>query len=274
MLTTLRPQSKFQSPPARRDSKPGPVESKPETSHSVDLFQANCSPSKPGLGRLLASASALALSVGSQTAQAAETVLEQQALAEAQEIDLVLSSTRAADTVVDPLLGKKWTTPDTLMGKDGGKKFHFAEGAMERVTAKHVTSEKLPPGAPRLTARGVDPNQSSKRYPEGQLGWRLTEPFKECTSMAGDGTCLETEWNAITYQNLSCLYTNESTGEVVRVLHRSTANNNTSQMDRSVCAGHRLVKDSQGFYGPVQTDESGKTLYVNPLVIVSMETVQ
>ena len=222
---------------------------------------------------LLSSVSALALTALPHGAQAAEAALEQQTQTQLQEIDLVLSSTRAADTRVDPRLGEKWKTPDSVMGLDGGKVYHFPEGAMARVTAKHVTADSLGPGAPKLTAYGVDPRQFSKQYPEGQISWSLTEPYKECTAQSADGTCLETRWESITYQNISCLYKNENTGETVRVLHRSTNSRETSNMDRGVCAGHRLVKDANGFYGPVQTNSRGEKLYVNPLNIVEMEVV-
>ena len=263
MLTQLTRHHLRQSPPRVGRQKvqqapPSPSESFSKAAHSEKGMS---------LGKLLASVSALALTAATQSVEAADA-LSQQA-----EIELVLSSTRAADTAVDPLLGQKWQTPDQVQGKEGGQLYHFAKGAMAQVTAKHVTADSLSPDAPRLTARGVDPNQSSKQYPQGQVGWRLTEPFKECTEFSSDGTCLSTRWESITYKNLSCLYKNETTGETVRVLHRSTDNTDTDQMNRSVCAGHRLVKDSNGFWGPVQTDSRGNTLYVNPLNIVQMEVV-
>lgn len=238
-----------------------------------DRYDASAKEDKPSLGKLLTSVSMLALTLAPQVSQAAETVMSQETQAQLQEIDLVLSSTRAADTRVDPRLGEKWKTPDTVQGKDGGKVYHYAKDSMDRATAKSVTADYLPPGAPRLTARGVDPNQTTKQYPDGQKGWSLTEPYKECTANAPDGTCTETRWSGIQYTNLSCVYQDEATGEMVRVMHRSTSNKNTDAMNKSVCAGHRLVKDSNDMWGPVQTNSAGETLYVNPMHIIEMEVL-
>lgn len=260
--------------PPQRPQRDNPVQPKAPSTDSVDLSSARHSEKSSRLGKLLASVSALALTALPQAAEAAEAVLEQQTQAQLAEIDLVLSSTRAADTRVDPRLGQKWRTPEAVMGLDGGKVYHFPKGTMASVTAKHLTADSIGAGAPKLTAYGVDPNQGTKQYPEGQVSWTLTEPFKECTAKSSEGTCLETRWESISYKNISCTYRNENTGELVRVLHRSTANSDTSRMDRSVCAGHRLVKDSNGFYGPVQTDARGNKLYVNPLNIVEMEVLQ
>lgn len=263
MLTQINRRQLKQSPPRIGKQKAQPAPPNPTESFS----KASYTEKGISFGKLLASVSALALTAATQSVEAADAISQQA------EIELVLSSTRAADTVVDPLLEQKWQTPDQVQGKEGGKLYHYAKGAMAEATAKHVTADSLSPDAPRLTARGVDPNQSSKQYPQGQVGWRLTEPFKECTEFSSDGTCLSTRWESITYKNLSCLYKNETTGETVRVVHRSTNSSDTDQMNRSVCAGHRLVKDSNGFWGPVQTDSRGNTLYVNPLNIVQMEVV-
>lgn len=271
MLTRLNNLKKFQSPPRLKKAEPEPCSAQP-----CDFSGATHRDQGPSLGRIVAAISSLALTAATQSVEAAEAAIaqtQQHTISQQQEIDLVLSSTRAADKRVDPNLGPKWKTPDTAQGQDGGLLYHFPEGAMDNIAAKHVTGDFLGKGAPRLTARGVDPNQFSKKYPEGQVHWQLTEPYKECTSFSTDGNCLETRWSSISYQNISCLYKNEDTGEMVRVLHRSTNTSDTDSMNRGVCAGHRLVKDANGFYNPVQTDSGGNTLYVNPLNIVQMETV-
>lgn len=257
-------QLRFSAPP-RRNSAPA-VQREVPGGDQVDLGSAVEPQKGLGLGLALVGAVSL-LASAPQAAQAAEQV------ARFSDIELVLSTHRQAVKPTDPLLEQKFTTPDTTQGNNGGERYHYVDGAMDYIAARHLTAEQLPPGAPRLTARRVDKNQSSKRYPDGGKGHLLSEPFKECTQFAPDGTCAKAEWNSIQYINLSCLYENEATGELVRVLHRSTMSNGTSAMDRSVCAGHRLVQESKWSIQPHQTDSSGKTLYVNPLHIVEMEVV-
>ncbi len=190
------------------------------------------------------------------------------------DIDIVLMSTRAAARDTDPLLEQKLRTPDETHVQPGGIRYHYQDGAMDVFAKRSVTAEFLAPGAPRLHAGRVDPNQFSKKYPDGNLNHLLSEPFKECTQFAPDGACVKAEWNSIQYRNLSCVYENEATGETVRVLHRSVSDNSTSQMDLGVCAGHRLVKQDKWTVQPMQTDSQGNKLYVNPLHVISMEVVQ
>lgn len=261
----IRNKLQFSSPPAR------PTRSAPDTSRlssdSTSLTSAQDSTGSRDLGKALFAGASL-LIAAPEAAHAAEQVA-----AKFSDIELVLSSHRAVAQQTDPLLEQKILTPDTTLGNEGGERYHFPEGAMDYFGARHLTADQLPANAPRLTARRVDKNQTSKRYPDGGKFHMLTEPFKECTQFAPDGTCAKAEWNSIRYVNLSCLYENEATGETVRVLHRSTMHNDTSSMDASVCAGHRLVKESKWSMQPYQTDVSGKTLYVNPLHIVEMEVV-
>ncbi len=257
-------QLKFSSPPRRNNIASVRQE---QPSDAVDLGSAVDKVKGPGLGLALAATASLIASAP-QAAHAAEQVA-----AKFSDIEIVLSSHRSVAQQTDPLLEQKILTPDTTQGNEAGERYHFAEGAMDYFAARHLTAEQLPANAPRLTARRVDKNQGSKKYPDGGQVHMLTEPFKECTEFAPDGTCSKAEWNMIQYVNLSCLYENEATGETVRVLHRSTMSNDTNQMDRKVCAGHRLVKESKWSIQPHQTDRSGKTLYVNPLHIVEMEVV-
>ncbi|MHB2018771.1 MAG: hypothetical protein ACYCW6_17620 [Candidatus Xenobia bacterium] len=138
-----------------------------------------------------------------------------------------------------------------------------------------VTADQLAPGAPRYTARGVDPQQSSKQYqsdpmapiPDGKMFW-------QCMTLTPDGVCHSGRPNEIRHVLLSCLYRNEVDGKLYRVLQRSTYDMTTPLMQRMVCGGHRLVYDSSSLtYMPVQTDAQGRSLYLNPDHVVHAEPV-
>ena len=254
------------SPPCRSGSSHRGASAQEVPQETVCLSSAAERSKGPGIGTLLASVSALAITLAPQATQAAEQAFS--------DIELVLGTHRSSVQNTDPLLDHKWQTPDQTQGNNGGERYHFEAGVMDRVAARHLTADQLPEGAPRLTARGVDPNQSSKVYLEAGKGHMLSEPFKECTQFASDGSCTEAKWDIVQYVNLSCVYKDESTGELMRVLHRSTSTNETKPMDRSVCAGHRLIKENKWSYQPLQTDPAGNTLYLNPLHIIKMEPVQ
>lgn len=261
--------NKLKAPPRRRAQ----TESNPVTLSSDRLDGASRPSGGPGLGTVLAAAASLALTLAPQ-AQGAEAAIEQTVQQPMDDIELVLASTRSVATQTDPLLAEKYATPDPVGGK-GGVRYHYPAGAMGTAFNKSVTAEFLGPGSPRLTAARLDPNQSSKLYPEGQAIHQLTEPFKECTKSNPDGSCAEAKWESVSYKNISCLYENEATGETVRVLHRSTHTSKTDAMNRGVCAGHILKKGPGKWpqWDPVQHDAQGRKLYVNPAVIVQMEVV-
>jgi hypothetical protein len=154
----------------------------------------------------------------------------------------------------------------------GANAYHLTTRELEAKVSGSLTADQLPPGSPRFTAAKFDPVQASKLYPEGQVAHLMTGGIKECTDTDWAGECQKTRDNLILYKHISCKYRNEETGEKVRILQRSPFHMRTPEMEKSVCGGHRLVKDEWG-YQPVQTDSQGQTLYLNPSYIVKVQVV-
>lgn len=164
----------------------------------------------------------------------------------------------------------------------------YSEEYIDSLVNRNLT--EVPTGQPSFTAHGVDPGQSSKLYFDAQLqptDWgygavRSGDFFTRPTRMK-QGNGLRDE---ITQHQISAVYRLEERAEMDGVtlepgLYRlitleASSRVATPSMHRSVAPGHRLVPTGSGFandFKPVQTDEAGRPLKVNPEDIVQVWTL-
>lgn len=161
----------------------------------------------------------------------------------------------------------------------------FSESHIRSLVDRNLT--EVPEGAPSFTAHGVDPGQSSKLYFDADLqpaefgkGSLRTGGFHTRPDRMKVGMGIRDQ--IVQYQ-LSGIYKleNQVTMDGVTLepgLYRVTSlapasRVTTKQMHHAVAPGHRLVTGDSGFrgdYKPVQVDENGTPLKVNPDDIVQI----
>ena len=169
-----------------------------------------------------------------------------------------------------------------------GTRISYDEAYIDSLVSRNLT--EVPEGQPSFTADGVDPGQRSKLYFDGDLqptewgyGAIKTGNFFTRPSRMKSGNGLQDE---ITQHQISAVYRLESQAEMDGVtlepgLYRlitleASSRVATPSMHRSVAPGHRLVPSGSGFqndFKPVQTDEAGRPLKVNPDDIVQVWTL-
>ena len=164
----------------------------------------------------------------------------------------------------------------------------YDEAYIDSLVSRNLT--EVPQGQPSFTAEGVDPGQRSKLYFDSDLqptswgyGAVKTGNFNTRPSRMNSGMGLRDE---IIQHQISAVYRLENQAEMDGVtlepgLYRlitleASSRVATPNMHRSVAPGHRLVPSGSGFandFKPVQTDEAGRPLKVNPDDIVQVWTL-
>ena len=164
----------------------------------------------------------------------------------------------------------------------------YDEAYIDSLFNRNLT--EVPEGQPSFTAEGVDPSQRSKLYFDADLkptewgyGAVKTGNFNTRPTRMKSGMGVRDE---IAQHQISAVYRLESQAEMDGVtlepgLYRlitleASSRVATPSMHRSVAPGHRLVSGDSGVpndFKPVQTDEAGRPLKVNPDDIVQVWTL-